>query len=165
MLQQEVEVHSTPEQLPEEELKSEITNKPLSHAKLSSLAKARSAKLLKQQQENYKQEMTMTTLNNIYEKLNLIDTKLFSIGKRTANEQAITEQPATKKPKTKPTEKEKEKETKSLLSYAPLVGIFIVSSVLLKYATNRLREDIIDRFTTTSDREHIGWGWLQRDFS
>lgn len=157
---------STPLAVKEEEeaATSEAVKKPLSHAKLSALSKARSAKLLKQQQKNYHEEMTMTTLNNIYEKLNMIDTKLYSLGKRTAEPLNVVAPAAAPEPK-----KQKTEETvdfnRSFFTYVPTIGLFIASSVLSRYASQQLRRFWMDRNNTTSDRDTLNWSWMSNDTS
>jgi len=129
--------------------------KPLSHAKLSSLSKARAEKALKIQQQNFKDEMQMSTLNNIYEKLNLIDSKIFSFGgmKRTMDN-LETEKPKSKKAKT---EIIKEEAPYGIIKYIPIVGLFVFGSVVTRYATNKLREYLLDGDRQTTDRDNIPW--------
>jgi hypothetical protein len=132
-----------------------LAKKTLSHTKLSSLAKARSEKQLKSQQQNYKDEMMMTTLNHINEKLNLIDSKLYSFGgmKRTLDNLAEAEVI----PKKAKLEETPDTGSYGIVKYLPQIGLLIVGSVATRYATNKIREFLVDGERSTTDRDNIPW--------
>jgi len=134
----------------------DLTKPTVSQAKLAALQTARNAKSLKKMQSDYNTDIILSTLGNIYDKLNILETRVKNFPKlvKTNDDLSDDEQPAKKKPKLEITKKE---ESNEILSSIPKgIALFAVS-LAVRYGANIFREYWANYKESTVDRDEMAW--------